>query len=200
MGNLKQIATALQAYHATYGCFPPAYVTDARGNRMHSWRVLILPFLGRDDLYKRYRFDEPWNGPNNSKLAALMPPVFHCPSSPQGKVMTDYVAVVGPRTAWPGDKSRKLSEITDDPSVTLLVVESSSSRINWMEPRDLDFDQMSLTLNAASGARISSHHPVGIYVVMADGSVRLMPPKDLPPETVKALLTVDSGEAVKVDW
>ena len=45
--NLKQIAAALQAYHQANGCFPPAYIADKSGKPMHSWRVLILPYLDR---------------------------------------------------------------------------------------------------------------------------------------------------------
>jgi len=209
MNNLRDVALALQNYHSTYGCFPPAYVTDAQGNRMHSWRVLILPFLDEDALYKQYRLNEPWNGPNNSKLAKLMPRIYRCPNSPQGVAMTDYVAVVGSRTAWPGSKSRRLSEITDGASVTLLVVESSNSGINWMEPRDLDFDQMSMTVNSASGVGISGQHPkssrfprqepTGACAAMADGSVHFLP-NDLSSETLKALLTVDGDETANIDW
>jgi hypothetical protein len=48
--NLRTIGLALRNYHGAYGCFPPAYTTDARGTPMHSWRVLILPFAGEDAL------------------------------------------------------------------------------------------------------------------------------------------------------
>jgi ABC-type antimicrobial peptide transport system permease subunit len=40
---------------------------------MHSWRVLILPFLEADLVYRQYNFDEPWDGPNNRLLMAQMP-------------------------------------------------------------------------------------------------------------------------------
>ena len=69
--NLHMIAVALQSYYVRYQSYPPAYVADEDGKPAHSWRVLVLPFLGPElkQLYDRYRFDEPWNGPNNSKLA-----------------------------------------------------------------------------------------------------------------------------------
>ena len=73
LNNLKQIAMALQCYHQANGCFPPAYIADKTGKPMHSWRVLILPYLDRDDLYKAYNFTEPWDGPNNKKLATSRP-------------------------------------------------------------------------------------------------------------------------------
>ena len=69
--NLKHIAMALHKYRQANGCFPPAYIADKNGKPMHSWRVLILPYLDQDALYKAYDFTEPWDGPTNKKLLAL---------------------------------------------------------------------------------------------------------------------------------
>src|SRR5688500_8670454 len=63
LGHCCQLGIALHSYHDEYGSFPPAYVADANGKPMHSWRVLILPFIEEQALYQRYRFNEPWNGP-----------------------------------------------------------------------------------------------------------------------------------------
>jgi len=49
--QLKQISIALQSYSAKYNSFPPAYIADADGKPMHSWRVLLLPFLDRNELF-----------------------------------------------------------------------------------------------------------------------------------------------------
>jgi hypothetical protein len=40
-----QIALAIQEYADVYHALPPAYIADAEGKPMHSWRVLILPFM-----------------------------------------------------------------------------------------------------------------------------------------------------------
>src|SRR5204863_151662 len=69
-GELKQIGLALLNYREVYGCFPPAFIADESGRPMHSWRVLILPYIDHVSLYYEYRFDEPWDGPNNRKLSA----------------------------------------------------------------------------------------------------------------------------------
>jgi type II secretory pathway pseudopilin PulG len=113
--HLKQIGLALQNYHDDYGTLPPAYVADADGKPMHSWRVLILPYLGEKALYDRYNFSEPWNGPNNSKLHSEVSHVFRCPSRRFGQPNTEttYVAVTGPQTAWPGDKAVSMADLTD---------------------------------------------------------------------------------------
>ena len=38
----KQLGLALLAYERAYGSFPPAYVADANGKPLYSWRVLIF--------------------------------------------------------------------------------------------------------------------------------------------------------------
>ena len=69
-----------ESYHLTGIHVPPAYFADESGKPLHSWRVLILPFLDEGALYKQYDFSEPWDGPNNSRLLARMPRVWpHCP-------------------------------------------------------------------------------------------------------------------------
>src|SRR5262245_55562533 len=51
--HLNQLHVAFHNYHDTYGCFPPAYVADADGKPIHSWRVLILPFIDEVHLYEK---------------------------------------------------------------------------------------------------------------------------------------------------
>ena len=63
--NLKQIgAGAAQVRSRNTGVFPPAFIPDKNGKPMHSWRVLILPYLERKGLYDQYRFNEPWDSPH----------------------------------------------------------------------------------------------------------------------------------------
>ena len=55
--------------------------------------ALLLPFLEYEAVYDQYRFDEPWNGPNNRKLASsIYVEMFQCPSGPDhGRTFnTDY--------------------------------------------------------------------------------------------------------------
>jgi len=195
--NLKQIGTALCVYHEEYGCFPPAYVTDDAGRPMHSWRVLILPYVGEQDLYDAYHFDEPWNGPNNSKLGKIPVQTFQCPSDGQnGRTTTNYVAVVGPDTPWPGRASTNLDEdFADGPENTLLVVEVTNSGISWIEPRDLHVTQMPPRINSKAGQGISSGHPGGANVSFADGSIRFLP-DGLSPKTLRAMLTRTGAEKI----
>ena len=144
--QMKQIALALQNYATAYGCFPPAFIADKNGHPMHSWRVLILPYLDRDPLYGAYNFNEPWNGPNNKKLLAARPREFACPSDEKtnapGSDETNYVAVVGPNAAWQGAKSRRPSDFGRAASTTIMLVEVANAGIKWGEPRDLSLDAL----------------------------------------------------------
>jgi hypothetical protein len=136
--NLRTIGLALRNYHAVYGCFPPAYTTDAHGMPAQSWRVLILPFAGEQALYQAYRTDEPWDGPKNSQLAGRMPAFYRCPAHAQ-HARTNYAVIVGPETAFPGSGSTSISQIENGDGLfsTMLVAEIGGMGIPWMEPRDL---------------------------------------------------------------
>jgi len=202
--NLKQIAIALHNYHDAHGSFPPAYIADEDGRPMHSWRVLILPYLDQKALYEEYDFDEPWDGPDNSRLAAVEGYLFQCPEEQLGMIpVTSYVAVAGPNSMWPGGNPTSFGDCADDPDNTLLVVEVANSGINWMEPRDLDISEITPQVNPKNGRGISSLHagsksprkPCGAHAAFVDGSVRFLP-ENTRPEQLRAMLIRSDGEPV----
>ena len=204
--HLKQIALALHNYHDTYKRFPPAVTYDEDGRAMHSWRVLILPYLEQQALYEAYDMSEPWNGPSNSKLVAQMPPVFRCPSVPKADVesRTNYVAISSGgradgklrlQTAWSDDAPRSFRDLIDGSSNIILVVESSSDPVVWTEPRDLRYETLPIAINHETGVGLSSHHPGGCQVALADGSVRFVA-ETIPAETLRKLLLCNDGEPV----
>ena len=181
LNNLKQIGIALHDYHDLYGSLPPACVTDENGEPMHSWRVLILPFMEHQPLYDKYDFDEPWNGPNNSKLLHPMPRVYACPAN-GGSTFTSYVAVVGPATAWPGKTGSTFEELQDGMEQTALLIEHNHQDVPWMEPRDLEFDAALKLLVSGDSAGI---HP--FVTSRAEHSVNLA--QTVSQELVQVLLS-----------
>ena len=198
-GNLNQLMMAFLNYHETYKCLPPAYIADADGKPMHSWRVLILPFLDGQDVYRQYDFAEPWNGPNNLKLAdKINLYTFQCPTGPNlhTSLMTDYVVVVGPKTAFPGNQSTAFDDIQDGRENTLLLVEIANSNIHWMEPRDLNFNEMSFVVNDPQRPSIASPHSCGPGVVFADAIAAYRLDQSLRPTTLEALTTIAGREPV----
>ena len=79
MNNMKQIGLAMMVYHEHHGNFPPAFTTDADGKPLLSWRVQILPYVEEQELYDRFRQDEPWDSPHNRQLIELMPAALKAP-------------------------------------------------------------------------------------------------------------------------
>jgi prepilin-type processing-associated H-X9-DG protein len=207
MNNMKQIALALQGYHRANGCFPPAYLADRSGKPIHSWRVLILPYVeGAGPLYKQYNFSEPWDGPNNKKLLARRPKAFACPgedeANPQGATETTYIAVVGANAAWQGERPRTLGDFRGAGSETIMLVEATEAGIQWTEPKDLSLDALAAAVAKPPAVNVSSQHgtrksfyftysdPAGANVALADGSVQFLPPAALAPNVLPKLLKI----------
>lgn len=179
--NLRRITAALLQYEAQHGSLPPAYLADEQGHPLHSWRVLILPFLDQQELYEKYSFDEPWDGPHNRRLAARMPAVFRCPASSGGAPTTSYALVTGPGLVFEADRSLSTDAIAaaDGRQHTILVLENPAAQINWLEPRDL-------TLPLATG----SAHPAVVNAGFADGHVQALS-KGIARQVLTSLLKVN---------
>ena len=177
MNNMKQLAIALHNYHDTYDSFPPAYIADPTGKPMHSWRVLLLPQLEEQALYNQYDFDEPWDGPNNSKLAASMPDVFACPGykhQHQGhNYSTSYVAITGRNSIWNGEKTTTFADITDKPSNTLLLTECDEQLIPWMKPSDWEYDEALEILASSDVNTFERHRDENFFFELHTGRVLL---------------------------
>ncbi len=201
-GHLCQIALALHNYHEANGCFPPAYIADPEGRPKHSWRVLILPFIEQPGIYNAYNFAEPWNGPNNRQLARFKPFPYACPNGHDyggHSARTNYLAIVGPGTAFPGSKTTSIADVRDGTAETIMVAEVADSGIDWMEPRDFIAGSMSMVINDRSRLSVSSHDPRGPHVICVDGSRRVLNPA-LPERSLKALMTISGGERLSTGW
>ena len=197
--NLKQIGLGMLHYHDTTKRFPPPYVADDDGKPMHSWRVLLLPFMEHQALYEKYNMDEPWDGPNNSGLASMAMSIYQSPTAENTGSTADYLVVTGPETIFDPDRQTTMADIIDGTSNTIMVVESTGSNIHWMEPRDLKFDELDFSVNGPAGNSIRSGNAQGANVLMADASVRFLN-TDVAPEILRAMLTKAGGEMVPSEF
>jgi hypothetical protein len=189
------LGLAVANYESNNGHFPPAYQLGPDGRPWHSWRILILPFIEENELFKTYRFDEPWDGPNNRALAERMPRILAFHDTARSTTTTNYLAVVGAGTMWPGGVGRKSAEIKDGASNTILIVENNGLSVHWMEPRDLMFETMDYRIDQPEGVSSWYESPA---VVTADGAVRRLS-KEMAPEALRAALTVAGGEDIVED-
>ncbi len=188
-GNFTGISVVMRDYHERHGHLPPAFVPGKDGKPAHSWRVLLLEQIDTPT-FEAYRFDEPWDGPNNRKLEDKMPSWYACPADPGGKEkwQTNYFVVVGSDTLFPGSTTVRLDDIKHPRAETILIVEAVGQGVHWMEPKDLSFEAMSFERNDPNKPSISSHHrrKPGVYTV--DGSMLWL--HDIGPDRLREMLLI----------
>jgi prepilin-type processing-associated H-X9-DG protein len=206
--NLKQIGLAIHNYNDTQNELP-ANTYDANGKPLLSWRVHILPYVEHDALYRQFKLDEPWDGPNNIRLLNQMPRIYQLPQEPPGN-KTYYRGFTNPGAVFarragrdvnglplggPGRKIEpfNLSSLQDPPDLIILVVEAGEA-VEWTKPDDLD---------ASPGKPLppleGKWRGKRMHALFADGSVRLIR-SDLPESTLRALITHSGSEVVPAGW
>lgn len=191
--NMKSIAKALNAYCDRYGSFPPPAVLDASGKRLLSWRVLILPFLGYEDLYKRFELTQSWDSPTNMNLVSSMPNEFASPNSPDaiGVHETNYVLITGPGTLFPSAGPMGKTNID---SHTLLLVETKNNTV-WSKPGDYDSSLGLKIGNKPMNEMGGLHRGSFTAVTVEEESMRI--PSDVSPVVLDAIITPNGGENVQ---
>ena len=197
--NLASIFQAMEAYHDANGTYPPAYSVDSKGNPLHSWRVLILPFLGTqaESVYRSIDLNEAWDSPVNIQAASRMPDVYACPADPEHPFdETSYAVIVGPNTLFHGQKASQRSECSDGLGETLMLVEVHESGINWMSPIDITDKDLANGINSGAPSSCCSRHPrQGMNALFADGTVTFLS-ELITPEELRALSTKDGNEQI----
>ena len=195
INNLKQIALAFHNYHSMKDCFPPAAVLGADNSPLLSWRVLILPFLGAQELFDKFHMDEAWDSPHNKELLAMMPeayaPVVLKDCMPANS--TYYQGFKGPGCVFEGENGQSIRTITDGTSNTLMVVEGEKL-VPWTKPVDLVVDED----KEKPLPKIGGQFEGGTTAAFCDGSVRFLK-TDLKPEVLRSLITRNGGEVVAAD-
>jgi len=199
MNNVKQIVLAFQIYHDKHDAFPPLYTVDEEGNPLHSWRVLILPYIEQNALYNQIRLDEPWDSAYNQQFHDQMIMVYQCPSNklaPRGSGLCSFVAIAGEGFV-PAENAKQitgngLKEITDGTSNTIAVIEVREP-FCWMDPTaDVTLDELE---NGINSGRVGSFHTGGCNVGFFDGSVRFFA-NTIDLTVLRALATPAGGESV----
>jgi len=198
--NLKQIGLAFHNFHDMHGNLPGSSnesegagnVADGQKIYPFSWRVALLPYLREDELYKQYRFDEPWDSEHNQTLLSKMPRVYQSPYidlvEPQPVGYTHYQGLVGPQTALGDSDGESFHTFTDGTSPTLLIVESQAS-VPWTQPQDLRFEK------PEDAQRIKPFEDQPLNFLTADAATHSMDPVDY--EKLAKLITRNGGESVK---
>jgi hypothetical protein len=190
--NLKQIGLGLHNYHDAHNRFPAPAIYGKDGKPLLSWRVVLLPYLEEDKLYKEFKLDEPWDSEHNKKLLARIPRVY-APLRVKTDVAggTFYQAIVGMDAGFePGKQLRIGPDYPDGTSNTILVVEAGSA-VPWTKPEDLPFvaDQALPKF----GGLFDGH----FHALTADGFVRLISRKF---DEKQLRLAITRSDGIPFDW
>lgn len=206
--NLKQIGLAMFNYHDAFRSFPPLQV----GPIPQTWRLRLLPHL---DLVERYRqihadydFHQPWHHKANIRFATTAPEFYTCPSAhragrEEASGQTAYVGLESSSSLLPVSTARRIRDVKDGLSNTIMIVEACGSDIIWTEPRDAVLPPDEITINGPgkqagrSSSPISSWHNGGAQVLLGDGAVRFLS-ENTDPAVLRALMTADGGEPGKL--
>ena len=196
MNNLKQIMLAMHNYHDKEKSFPPAFKANGDGKPLLSWRVLILPYLDQNELYKEFHLDEPWDSPHNKTLIERIPAVYQCPSQNLNKLgigKTTYVTPRGKSTMFSGAIGTKIKDIYDGTSNTIAVVDVGADRaVTWTAPEDWEVEKDPQPKSVLKG------HGEGSTAGFADGSARFI--KDtIDAELLRHLTTHRGGEVIPLN-
>ena len=201
--NIRRIMVALNKYHDNHGSFPPAYFTDDKGKPMHSWRVMILPELGRNDLYQQYNFDVPWNDTRNVTVTMQMPSEYNSFGADQalGVSTTQICAVVGKETMFPYAKSVSRDQITDPYDTLLSIVEVQGMGFDWTDPtQDYDIDSPQGTFlindNVQGSKLLTSSTLTGNIGTLNEDTYHV--PMNTSSVTLRDMATRSGGEFVPV--
>jgi hypothetical protein len=184
----------MHGYHDTHGKFPPAVVYGKDGKELYSWRVLILPFLEEEKLYKDFKLDEPWDSPHNIRLLDKRPLIYAPPARREHKIPPTHTYIhvfTGRNTPFESREGHSIGDIKDGTANTLLIIEGGKP-VPWTKPEDLAYaaDQPLPDLDGP--------FPDIIRIGFADASVHFIPRK-YNETAFRAAITRNGGENFTIE-
>ena len=179
--DLNRIGRAMIAYHNVSGHLPDNSPLN-ESEHPTSWRVKLLPYLDEAILYSQYRTDEPWNSDHNIELLERMPPIFGT------ETKTQVLRIVGYGTVFSDDRQVKLSNVKDDPSLTLFAIRTIDEQaVPWTKPVDSEFDDEMPFQSLIDGSKNS------IEAIFLDGHASDIS-KDADADKLRSLVNPHDGK------
>lgn len=224
--QMAKINIALELYRCDHdGKLPPAFTVDDDSTQddhdgqravadaaqtvggtpkmLHSWRTLILPYLGYQELFDKIKLDEPWDSAWNKQFHQRNIPEFICPSArvfqeSRGTCAypksgeTTYSVIVGRDTLFGDDGvGRDPTEIDrsnrEKKALWQSLVIERCDPVLWMKPdaeltQEIVADRINYDPEAAANNqpakrqpnRPGSFHPSGMNTATGNGAVQFI--------------------------
>ncbi len=179
---LVLVADGFVRYRENFGAFPPRVVEKDSGECLHSWRILVLPFIQATKFYGGYDLCKKWDDPRNSRR-------------PECLVLTDDLKL---ETA--ADVARELYQVSErlDQNARLetdifIVYPATETTVSGNDfHRSRCIKEQSVRCNK-EGIETT------VFVVVQGLKKDWLEPFDIPQEGLEELLTIDNGpDAIKV--
>lgn len=194
--NMRQLGIAMHNYHNDYNQMPPQAIMSKDGKPLLSWRVLMLPYMDQNQLFKQFHLDEPWDSPHNIQFLDKMPKIFVNPNRPAPQEgYTYYQVFFGQHAVFDPTGKVTLAAISaqDGTSNTIMLAEAADA-VPWTKPDDMPFDFNP----GAPLPKLGNPSAGGYHVLFADGSVRYLK-RSYKPEDLRSLIDCRDGRLVPIE-
>lgn len=197
--NLKQIGKALRSYTEKTRRFPPraGYGNDRSKDPSValSWRVHLLPYLGMEDVYRKFNLNEAWDSATNLAAAEQIPDVYADPSGQAAAGCTRVLGIAGADTALgtfelTGFRVHSVErDMEVDLDSFLFAIEVAPQyAVKWSAPQDVE-------VNVQKNFTLPKIYDSGILAVWPDGAISELEP-DLPGDQFRSACSIEGDSAL----
>lgn len=199
MNDYYLIMLAMENYHDSFGNLPPHCSVNKDGQKLFSWRFLIVPYIQSDDLYAKTNTNLPWDSDENLLSRTNTYSCYTRNYHVKPKSTDTFIKVyVGTGTAFETPLSKE--DFPDGVANTIFFSDARES-ICWTKPGDMSYlpdgplPQLRPEWQAKSVFGDSQLYRVPYYIfAFGDCSVRLA-------DDLRAMITRNGEEAfVEPDW
>ncbi|MDR3232533.1 MAG: DUF1559 domain-containing protein [Planctomycetaceae bacterium] len=137
MQQLQMLSRVCAAYAGQNKKFP-ADINSPEGKPLLSWRVAMLPALGLNDLYQKFKLNEPWDSPANLPLLEQMPKIF-MPMIPNVAPPKTVIRFFNSEGTLFSNPDLKPEEIANPQTALLYISVTPQYAVEWTKPDKLAF-------------------------------------------------------------
>ena len=206
--HLEQMGVALNRYHDQHSAFPVGgvFARDAAEvtKGQHGWMTFLLPFVGKQELYRSIDQDKSYDDPANRVAMGHDVVTYFAAGGDRAKIsqgfsVSHFAGVGGEIDDATGlshvgifqrDEAVKKEEVTDGLTNTLIVGELAATYPPWGDPENWRSIGRGLNKNVDGFGSAAGN---GATFLLADGSVRFFN-NQTDPKLLLKMSTRDGGE------
>ncbi|MDA8564273.1 DUF1559 domain-containing protein, partial [Mariniblastus sp.] len=137
LDRLRDLTRAIHKFEENHERLPSATFNR---ERLLSWRVQLLPYLGEQELFDKIDKTVSWDHSNNKPFHDQMPLVYSDPAKLHPS-LTSCRIISGAGTPWAdGDSPVSFESVIDGSSNTIAIISLPNMQTNWLAPMTLSIE------------------------------------------------------------